>query len=325
MRPVTHALITGGAGSIGLHLTRRLAADGWRVTLLDSFRRACRDEDLERVLAHAGVDLLHADLAEPGVVAAAGDGYTHVFHLAAMLGVEQVLDHPHEVLRSNAVTTLHALDIAGRQPSLQRCVFASTSEVYAGTLLHFGVELPTPESTPLALPALEQPRTSYMLSKLYGEALCLHSGLPVTIVRPHNVYGPRMGHAHVIPQMLERAHRLTREQNFEVPSAGHTRTFCFVDDAVEMIARLADAPQAVGQAVNVGTQAPEIPMQDLAALVLSVVGRDAAVTPLPPTPGSPARRAPDMRRCAALTGYHSRVELREGIERTYTWYRRRFR
>ena len=64
------------------------------------------------------------------------------------------------------------------------------------------------EDTPLTVADLERPRTSYMLSKIYGEALCRYSGLPFTIVRPHNVYGPRMGMAHVVPELLDRAHHL---------------------------------------------------------------------------------------------------------------------
>ena len=84
-------------------------------------------------------------------------------------------------------------------------VFASTSEVYAGSLEHFGLPIPTPETAPLGLPDLGRPRTTYMLSKIYGEALCRHAGLPFTILRPHNLYGPRMGMAHVIPELHARA------------------------------------------------------------------------------------------------------------------------
>ena len=90
-----------------------------------------------------------------------------------------------------------------RQENLERLIFTSTSEVYAGTLKYFSLKIPTPENTPLALTELSENRTSYMLSKIYGEALCLHSGLPVTIVRPHNFYGPRMGLSHVIPELFK--------------------------------------------------------------------------------------------------------------------------
>jgi nucleoside-diphosphate-sugar epimerase len=70
--------------------------------------------------------------------------------------------------------------------------------------------IPTPEDTLLALPGLDQPRTSYMLSKIYGEAMVRHSGVPFTILRPHNIYGPRMGSSHVIPELLQK--RTTRSK-----------------------------------------------------------------------------------------------------------------
>jgi len=74
------------------------------------------------------------------------------------------------------------------------------------------------------VPDLSRPRTSYMLSKLYGEALCRHSGIPFTILRPHNVYGPRMGLSHVVPELIERAHGARDSDLLEVFSIGHRRT-----------------------------------------------------------------------------------------------------
>ena len=317
-----HALITGGAGSIGLHLARTLLRDDWRVTLLDNFQRGQRDDDLRLVTSHERVALLDVDLGAPDAVAAPGTGFSHLFHLAAVLGVQDVLERPRAVLESNVALTVAALELARRQQALERFVFASSSEVYAGTLEHFDLPIPTPETTPLALPALDRPRTTYMLSKLYGEALCLQSGLPVTIIRPHNVYGPRMGRSHVIPQLLERAHRLGKGEAFEVFSVDHTRSFCFVDDAVEMIALLATAAAARGRTVNVGTQTPEIRIGDLARLVLATVGHAAEIAPRLPTAGSPVRRVPDMSACQALTGYRSRMALEDGLSHTYAWYRR---
>ncbi|MEQ8662315.1 MAG: SDR family NAD(P)-dependent oxidoreductase [Gammaproteobacteria bacterium] len=321
---MSRALITGGAGGIGLHLARRLLRAGWQVTLLDNFQRGRRDADLAAVTAATGVTLLDADLAEPAALAALRTDYTHVYHLAALLGVQNVLERPRAVLEDNVALTLAALELGRRQAALECFLFASTSEVYAGTLEHFTLPMPTPETTPLALPPLARARTSYMLSKLYGEALCLHAGLPVTIIRPHNVYGPRMGMAHVIPQMLERAHRLGAGDTFEVYSAEHTRTFCYVDDAVEMILALSTTAAARGQAVNVGTEAPEMRMDALARIVLATVGRTATIAPAPATEGSPPRRAPDMSRCRALTGYTSRVTLEDGVARTWAWYRDQF-
>ena len=91
---------------------------------------------------------------------------------------------------------MNAIDIAKKQKRLKRLLFASTSEVYAGTLRYHGLEFPTTEETPLTVSDLRHPRTSHMLSKIYGEALLRQSNLPYTIFRPHNFYGPRMGMSH---------------------------------------------------------------------------------------------------------------------------------
>src|SRR5262249_43515107 len=143
---------------------------------------------------------------DPAAVKQLPNDYSLIFHLAAVLGVQNVLDRPYETLRDNVALLDRVVELARRQHALERFVFTSTSEVYAGSLLHLNMPVPTPEDFPLALPALDHPRTSYMLSKVYGEALVVHSGLPFTVLRPHNIYGPRMGLLHVIPQLLEKAH-----------------------------------------------------------------------------------------------------------------------
>lgn len=313
-------LIIGGAGFIGLHLARRLLDAGWPVDILDKPQAAARDGELAAVLATKGARMIDADIFDAVAVTELGDGYEVVFHLAALLGVQNVIDRPADVLRLNMDMTTIALDLAARQKALKRFVFASTSEVYAGTLEHFDLPVPTPESVPLTVTDLARPRTSYMLSKIYGEALCRHAGLPCTIVRPHNIYGPRMGLRHVIPQLLERAGKTPDGGRLEVYSTEHTRAFCYVDDAVEMLKRLVEADAGRGVAVNLGTQAPEITMGALAGMIAGIVGRKLEIVPLPPTQGSPARRAPDMTLCRSITGYESRVGLGEGVARTYDWY-----
>ena len=107
-------------------------------------------------------------------------------------------------------------------------------------------------------------------------------------------------------------------------SVDHTRTFCFVEDAAEMIYRLSTNEATEGRAVNVGTQAPEIAMRDLAGIILTAVGRKAAIEAQPATVGSPPRRVPDMTLCSELTGYRSRVGLDEGVQHAYAWYRKEF-
>ncbi len=197
-----NVLITGGAGFIGGHLARCLLEKDVRVHLLDNFSRAVEDPFLDELKVHRNATLIERDLLAPGAVDDLGSSYTHVVHFAAIVGVANVMKQPYRVLRDNMALTFSALDLAKKQRPLERFVFASTSEVVAGTLESFGIPIPTPEDTPLTITDPAAPRSTYLLSKVCGEALCHHSGLPFTALRPHNIYGPRMGMSHVIPEQL---------------------------------------------------------------------------------------------------------------------------
>ncbi|MCG5238768.1 NAD-dependent epimerase/dehydratase family protein [Azospirillum doebereinerae] len=314
-------LVTGAAGFIGYHLARRLADQGHAVDLLDNHARGVRDAALSDLARRPNVRTIEADLTEPALAERLDTDYGLIVHLAAIIGVAQVRSRPYQVLTANVAMVQTALALARRQTDLGRFLFASTSEIYAGTLQAFGIPVPTPETTPLTAGDLSEPRTTYMLSKLYGEAMCRFSGVPFTIVRFHNVYGPRMGRSHVVPQLLEKAHRLPAGAALGVASAGHCRSFCYVDDAVEYLTRMAALPACAGEVFNIGTQEPELPIGAVARVILDAVGRDNPVEPLPDTPGSPNRRAPDMGKAIAATGYRSRIDLPDGVRRTYAWYR----
>lgn len=319
---MSRVLVTGGAGFIGLHLARHLLMRGHEVDLLDNFSRGGRDADLEALAARPGARLIAADLLSGGALEA-GTDYEWIFHLAAIIGVANVEERPFAVLRDNQRMMFAALELAAGQRALSRFVFASTSEVYAGTLEKFDLPIPTPEGAPLALPDLARKRSTYMLSKIYGEALCHHSGLPFTILRPHNIYGPRMGMAHVIPELLAKASSASEGGILPVFSVGQTRTFCFVDDAVEMIANAAETPACAGEVLNIGAAAPEVTIGELAGQIIAAVSRRLTIEPHPAPPGSPARRCPDMSKTTRLTGLQARVSLADGIERTHAWYRDR--
>ena len=315
-------LITGGAGFIGLHLARRLLGEGFEVLLVDNFARAVSDADLDQVLAYPGASFASLDCLDPDAVATLPTDCDYIFHLAAIIGVVHVMERPYRVVVDNLRLLDNVIAHAHRQKKLSRLLFASTSEVYAGTLKNFGLEIPTPEDVPLSLTALDQPRTSYMLSKMSGEALCHYSGLPFTIFRPHNVYGPRMGSVHVIPEHLRKAYEAEDGATIPVPSADQTRSFCYVDDAVEMLLRMMIRPACEGLALNLGNQYPQLRIREVAHTCWQAVGRDITMQIEDPTPGSPERRAPDMSRTQALIDYEGQISLDEGVTRTYDWYRR---
>jgi nucleoside-diphosphate-sugar epimerase len=304
-------------------LARLLHSRGHSITLVDNFARGVRDDDVDVFLELPRVSLTSADLLIPGALDAESTDYDYIFHLAALLGVRNVRSRPYEVLTANSRMLEAAISLAQRQKHLSRFLFSSTSEVYAGTLNYFGIPIPTPETTPITLMDLAEPRTSYMLSKIYGEELCRFAGIPFTVFRVHNAFGPRMGLSHVVPELLRRAHMLADGAKLEVFSTTHSRSFCFISDIVEIIYRMADTPACEGQVLNCGAEGPEITIGKLATIVLATVGRNTEIVPMPETPGSPQRRAPDMQRTFELTGYQAHVAVEDGVAQTYRWYRDR--
>lgn len=313
-------LITGGAGFIGLHLANRLLDEGCQVHLVDNFSRAVDDAELKKTLARDQATLSSVDLLKAENIDTLATDYDLIFHLAAIIGVVHVLERPYNVLYDNICMLGNMLELARRQSRLSRFFFASTSEVYAGTLKHFDLPIPTPESTPLALTDLSHSRTSYMLSKIYGEALCQQAGIPFTLFRPHNVYGPRMGMAHVIPEQLRKAYDADSGDRIEVFSVDHTRCFCYIDDAVEMLWRMMERPDCEGKTLNLGTQNPEVTIKEVVEACFAAVGKELKIAAMPASSGSPARRGPDMNLTIELTDFESKVSLREGVALTYKWY-----
>ena len=315
------ALITGGAGFIGYHLAKKLLQQGYRVVLADNFSRGVEDRSLKGLVENEAVKVCSVDLMDAKKTDELGDDYDYIYHLAAIIGVQNVLNHSYDVLKKNVELVLRMIEFAEKQRNMKRFVFASTSEIYAGTLQYFHMDIPTPETTPLAITALEHPRTSYMLSKIYGEALLRQSSIPFTIVRPHNFYGPRMGMSHVIPELLKKAYFAEHGGALEVFSAEHQRTFCYIDDAVEMIRLLAENSQSLNEAYNVGNEAPEIRIRQLADIILQTVKKPLKITPRPASPGSPPRRCPSMKKTWSCIKYRGKISLEEGVQKTYEWYR----
>ncbi len=195
-------LILGGAGFVGYHLAKKLEKQGFYIDLIDDLSRGKIDKDFESLIKKKKVRFYNIDINSNNRFFHKKKNYVYIFHFAAIVGVKNVIKKPFEVLTKNIYLFEKIVNFANKQRKLKRLIFASSSEVYAGTLNKFGLKFPTPEETTLILNNLDDHRSTYMMSKIYGEAMCYHSKIPFTIIRPHNIYGPRMGHAHVIPELF---------------------------------------------------------------------------------------------------------------------------
>jgi len=319
-------LVTGGAGFVGFHLARRLAEEDVELTIADDFSRGVLDDELATLAGKDCVRIETVDLTDDQSWDRLGTGYDEVYHLAAMIGVRHVLARPQEVVRLNALTTLHMLDwfVAGGG---SKVLFSSTSEVYAWTQQFHDLAVPTPEDVPLSLTDLRDPRSSYAGSKMYGELavtqFCLAHHKSYAVVRYHNVYGPRMGQEHVIPELFERL--LAGQNPLVVYSPNHTRAFCYVSDAVEATIAVMREPRADGQTINIGNDSEEIRIAELASRLIARTGLDVGVDPREAANDPVLRRCPDLARARELLGYEPKVTLDEGLDRTLSWYEPRLR
>ena len=306
-----HYLVTGAAGFLGSHLTQLLAARDARVTAVDVCLHANAASQLERLRALPGVDVVVADLCDPAAVADLPE-VDGVYHLAALNGTQNFYSRPWATLRHSTVPTLTLLDHYGRVGS-GFFFYAGSSEAYASTVTKFGWEVPTSEEVPLSISDPTQVRWSYGGSKLHGEIACFaaqaETGLPVVVGRFHNAYGPDMGVHHVIPDFIERG----REGRFELYGSTQTRSFIYVDDAVDAVTVVAD--KAKGEVVNIGSP-DEVTIIDLARVIMEEAGWEGEIAEHPAPAGSVERRAPDVTRLRELMDTSSFVPLREGVRRT---------
>jgi UDP-glucose 4-epimerase/UDP-glucuronate decarboxylase len=313
------ALVTGGVGFLGLHLARRLLAEGYEVVLVDDLSRGLPDADLAEVLNHA--QLVQLDLTEPWTDRRLAQPFDAVYHLAAVVGVGNVTRGPARTLRTNLLGTLNLTDWCRRHET-GRLFFSSTSEVSDGASAAGIAAYPLPESVPFVLPDPWSSRSTYALSKMAGEAMLAHLGgaTRVRIGRYHNAYGPRMGMSHVVPELTARLVR--GDDPLTLPGADQRRAFCYVTDAIEATQRLMalDDPQPI--VANIGNDTEEVTIAQLAAELCKVVGLHPAIQPTPAPVGSPLRRLPDLTVLRSRTGYTPAVSLAEGLRLTVAWYAR---
>jgi dTDP-glucose 4,6-dehydratase len=305
------AVVTGGAGFVGSHICRALHADGWDVVAVDNLStgEASNVDDLVEsprflLVEH---DVVHGLPIEGSVDA--------VLHFASPASPPEYLARPIATLEVGSIGTQHALELA-RKHEGARFLLASTSEVYGDP-----EQSPQRESYRGNVDPVG-PRAVYDEAKRYAEALAMayHRtyGVDVKIARIFNTYGPNLQAAdgRVISNLLVQA--LRGEPLTVYGDGSQTRSFCYVDDLVAgVLALLASAH--VGP-MNLGNP-NEMSVLELARTVLDVTGSRSAIEHEPLPVDDPRRRCPDITLARDVLGWHPAVDLREGLTRTYDWYR----
>jgi len=306
-------LVTGAGGFIGSHLVERLVNLGARVRAFVRYNSRGDRGLLELVpdSVLSKTEFVMGDLRDADAVKRAVEGSDLIFHLGAIIAIPYSYIQPRDVIETNIMSTLNVLT-AARAHEVARVIHTSTSEVY-GTARY----VPIDEHHPL------QGQSPYSASKIgadkIAESFYLSFGLPVVTLRPFNTYGPRQSARAVIPTIITQA--LSRD-TVNLGALHPTRDLNYVSDTVEGFIKAAAEPDAIGTVINIGS-GREITIGDLAARIVSLIGRDVVIVAdearLRPESSEVNRLVASAEKARRLLGWESTVSLDDGLQRTIAW------
>ena len=265
-------LITGGAGFIGSHLAEKLIVAGNRVTIVDDFSTGSAS-NLASLESNPNLQIVRDSVENQATINVLASGCDAIFHLAAAVGVQLVLDEPVRTIR----TTIHGTEVVLEAANRFRrpVLITSSSEVYGK-----GLRVPFSEDDDVVMGPTRTTRYCYAYCKGIDEFLGLsyfkQFGLPVTIVRLFNTVGPRQvgRYGMVMPRFVSAA--MSNEPLMVNGDGEQTRCFCHVVDVVDALVRLIESPGCVGRVFNLGGE-EEISINALAERVISLSGSSSAV------------------------------------------------
>ena len=315
---MTHTVVvTGGAGFIGKHVVNRLLERGYPIRVVDT------EDALKRQQVDHRVELFPADLRDQGAAMAALASTDLCIALAARSsGIAFFNQHSAEMLDENTRIISNTFE-AARRNSLKRLVYVSSSCAFDHSSSHLATEASLPKSPP--------PPTGYPFSKLIGEFYCRayaqQFGLPYTIIRPFNVYGPgetpgqRWGDSHVIPDLTAKI--IDGQYPLEIFGDGYqTRSFTHVHDIACGIVLAMESPQAVCEDFNLGFP-HEVTILDLAHILWTLCQRDEPfqVKCSPTYPTDVRRRSVDISKARSILSWEPTVQLSDGLRQYIAWLR----
>jgi dTDP-glucose 4,6-dehydratase len=306
------AVVTGGAGFLGSHLSDRLLAEGFRVIAIDNLITGNTD-NIEHLAGNPDFKFIRHNVSEfifvPGPV-------DYVFHFASPASPIDYLEHPIPTLKVGALGTHNTLGLAKDKGAT--FLLASTSECYGDPLVHPQSEDYWGHVNPIG------PRGVYDEAKRFAEAMTMayhrFHRMDTKIVRIFNTYGPRMRlrDGRVVPAFISQA--LNNEPLTVFGDGSQTRSFCYVSDLIDGIFRLALSD--FHEPVNIGNPA-EMTILDFAQKILALIGSQAQIVFKPLPVDDPRVRQPDIARAKRLLGWQPKVDFESGIRETIGYFRQK--
>lgn len=309
--------LTGGAGFIGTGLVARLIDQNRIIVYDNGHRDALR---LSGLGGHPNLRFVRGDILNFGhlreaVLAEAPD---YVIHLAAIAGVDTVLRVPVRTMKINILGTFHVLEaILALGQSVKRFVDFSTSEVFGTHVYH------AEEVSSTTVGRVGEARWTYAVSKLAAEHLTHNYGkefgIPVSSVRPFNVFGPGQVGVGAIHTFIVRA---LQGEPLQIHGDGNQiRAWCYIDDMVEGVLRVLDTDGAAGQVFNIGNPRNTVTIATLAEKIRDVVESSSEIVYVNKDYVDVELRIPSIDKAQHVLGFHPKVDLMEGLRRTTAWYR----
>lgn len=308
------ALVTGADGFIGSHLTEDLVRRGYAVKALSQYNSFNFWGWLEDTDCLSDIEVLQGDVRDPHYCKTITKDVDVVFHLAALIAIPYSYVAPDSYVDTNVRGTLNICQ-AALENGVSRILHTSTSEVY-GTAQY----VPIDEKHPL------QPQSPYSASKIGADAIAssFHSAfeLPLVVVRPFNTYGPRQSSRAVIPTIITQI--ASGADDIKLGDLSPTRDFNYVADTCRGFIELAECDAAIGEVVNIGSNA-EISIGETLSLIGELMNADPRIFKdnrrLRPENSEVFRLWCDNTKIRDLTGFEPEYTLRDGLARTIEWFR----
>jgi dTDP-glucose 4,6-dehydratase len=304
------AVITGGAGFLGSHLSDALLADGWSVVVVDNLLTG-RLSNLAHLRSESRFEFVEKDICQPFDVGKVD----YVFHFASPASPVDYSTHGIETLQVGSLGTFHALDVARKYGA--KYFVSSTSECYGDPLEHPQKETYWGHVNPIG------PRSVYDEAKRFTEAVTMayrrYHNVDTHIVRIFNTYGPRMqlNDGRVVPNFMKQA---LRGEDLTVYGDGNqTRSFCYVSDEIDGFLRLSKSDEHLP--VNIGNP-NEFTILECAQLVIKVVGSKSRICYEPLPQDDPKQRQPDITKARQLLGWEPKIDLENGLRLSLDYFKK---
>jgi UDP-glucose 4-epimerase len=307
--------ITGGAGFIGSTLIGKLVEKNQIVAYDNLKRNSLTDKPFRN---HQNLTLITGDVLDSNALARAMQGTDLVVHCAAIAGIDTVIKSPVTTMRVNMVGSANVLDAAAKLPHCERVVCFSTSEVFGQHAFR------SSETDSTVIGKVGEARWTYAVSKLAEEHLAIsyhkEMGLPTTVVRPFNVYGPGQVGEGALRTFIQMA---VRNTPIQIHGDGtQIRAWCYVDDMVDGVILSMTHPNAVGESFNIGNQRAVTTIYGLANTVIRVLGSSSSINFVYKEYADVELRIPSVQKARDMLGFEAKIDLDEGIIRTAEYYRR---